>query len=121
VAREQAARAEDPAARQALNRIADDEERHAALAWRYVRFAMETGGETVRRAVETAFRESVALARVAPAPSYEVRDLAAWHRHGRLTHDETLAVTRAALDDVIAPCAKSLLNSASPQAESAVA
>jgi hypothetical protein len=121
VAREQAARAEDPAARQALNRIADDEERHAALAWRYVRWAIETGGETVRRAVEASFRQSVALARVAPAPSYEVRDLAAWQRHGRLAHDETLAVTRAALDDVIVPCAKSLLNSAAVDVQSAVA
>lgn len=121
VAREQSVRAEDPAAREALNRIADDEERHAALAWRYVRWAIATGGVAVRRAVETAFQESVALARVAPTPSYDVRDRAAWHRHGRLDRDETLAVTRSALEDVIVPCAKSLLNPAFAEVESAVA
>lgn len=108
VARAQLGRAEDPAAREALARIADDEEKHAALAWRYVRWAIGVGGEAVRQEVRRAFEDAIARARTAPVAEYAIPDLEAWHRHGRLDRDEMLAVTLAALDEVIAPCAREL-------------
>lgn len=108
VARAQLGRAEDPAARQALARIADDEERHAALAWRYVRWAIGVGGESVRQEVRRAFELAIERARLAPVPEYAVADLHAWHRHGRLDREEMLAVTLAALTEVIAPCSREL-------------
>ncbi len=121
VAREQRARAADPAVVQALGHIAEDEERHAALAWRFVRWAIARGGDSVRRAVRESFRSAVANARRAPVEGFDVRDRDAWHRHGRLDHDETVAVTRAALDEVIVPCAEALLADPPVLAESAVA
>jgi hypothetical protein len=121
VAREQRARAEDPATKCALDRIAEDEERHAALGWRFVHWALAKGGAPVRRAAERAFHEAVANARVAPAPSYEISDRAAWSRHGRLDRDELMAATRAALDEVIVPCLAELFREAPAYAESAVA
>ena len=46
-----ASRAEDPVIRAALSTIADDEARHAALAWRSVAWVLERGGSEVRDAV----------------------------------------------------------------------
>jgi len=36
--------------------MADDEERHAELAWRIVAWARRTGGETVARALDETMR-----------------------------------------------------------------
>ncbi|HRI71509.1 MAG TPA: ferritin-like domain-containing protein, partial [Polyangium sp.] len=55
LAAEQAAVAEDPAVRQVLLRIADDESRHAELAFRVIAFAIAAGGSSVRDAVAHAF------------------------------------------------------------------
>jgi hypothetical protein len=41
----------DPAVARALARIAEDEARHAALAWRTVAWMVERGGENTRRNV----------------------------------------------------------------------
>ncbi|MBV1858320.1 MAG: ferritin-like domain-containing protein, partial [Nannocystaceae bacterium] len=46
-----AAGAEDPTVREALEEIAADEARHAALAWRMVSWAVDRGGAPVREAV----------------------------------------------------------------------
>lgn len=121
VARAELGGAEDPAALAALSRIAEDEERHAALAWRYVRWAITTGGELVRREVKRAFEEALAAARVAPVPDFAIGDVDAWHRHGRLDREELLAVTSAALSLVIEPCAKALWADAQEFSEAAVA
>lgn len=50
----------DPAHRELLAAIADDEDRHAALSWSLVAWALAQGGPEVRRAVVEAFREPVA-------------------------------------------------------------
>jgi hypothetical protein len=46
----------DPAAATALRAIADDEERHAELAWQTLAWAIERGGDSVRDAVAAARR-----------------------------------------------------------------
>jgi len=46
-----------PAERDALHSIADDEDRHAALSWALVAWAVEAGGPEVEDAVRAAFAE----------------------------------------------------------------
>jgi len=60
--------ATDPAVRAALARIAQDETRHAALAWRFVRWAVDRGGDDLRRVAQ---RE---LMRAATEPEAQVAD-----------------------------------------------
>lgn len=60
VARELAAREAQPALRGVLERIAEDEERHAELAWRTLAWALAAGGAEVRAALRDE------LARLAP-------------------------------------------------------
>src|SRR5262249_8650748 len=62
LAMEQLGRAEDPAVRAALAIIAEDEARHAELAWRAVAWAVRAGGERVRAAVAQALAEEVRVA-----------------------------------------------------------
>lgn len=54
-------RATDPAVRAVLDGIARDEARHAALAWRTVRWAIDVGGAAVRDAVAEALATPPAL------------------------------------------------------------
>src|SRR5262249_52170734 len=44
---------QDPAARRALERIAADEARHAELAWQFVGWVLERGGDEARKIAET--------------------------------------------------------------------
>ncbi len=55
---ERAAREPDPVVAGVLRRLASDEQRHAALAWRAVQWAVRVGGEPVRAAVAAVFREA---------------------------------------------------------------
>jgi hypothetical protein len=103
--------ATDPATRGALERIADDEARHAELSWRIVQWALRAGGRPVAQAVARAFAEAErsAVAAGVDAPGL---DVAAWHAQGRLTAAERAAVVSATLRDVVVPCAALLLASA---------
>jgi hypothetical protein len=60
VAREKAGLATDPVVRDVLVAIADDEERHAELAWKTVAWALRTGGHDVHDAVAAAARAALA-------------------------------------------------------------
>ncbi|MGK3967679.1 ferritin-like domain-containing protein [Sorangium sp. So ce118] len=106
-ASEQLAHATDAAVRSALAAIADDEARHAELAWRFVAWALQTGGDAVRLSVSAAFEESLAApppaATVADAPE---SDLAA---HGRPDGAVLAASLRCAIADVITPAMRALL------------
>lgn len=62
LAAREAARAVDPDVRAALERIADDEARHAALSWRLVAWLVRTGDAEVRQAVHAAFHAPFAVA-----------------------------------------------------------
>jgi hypothetical protein len=107
-AAERAELAADPAVRGALERIAADEARHAALAWRTVRWAIEHGGADVADAVTQAFLQELhRLER--PSPWVTTRDAAARRMHGVLTEAEMANLGRHAARAILAPCAAALL------------
>jgi hypothetical protein len=96
--------ATDSEARETLERIAQDEEIHAELAWRFVAWAIRQGGEAVRSAASRAFASRAPES--TPEPSV---DEASFRRFGRLTAPETARVVNAAWQEVIQPCARALL------------
>jgi hypothetical protein len=115
LASEQLERARDSQVRRALARIASDEARHAELSWKIVQFAIANGGDRVARAVASAFEQAGAeLERALDAEAARptaVSQPEAWHAHGRLEARERHALIRAALSDVVRPCADALLSS----------
>lgn len=115
-AAERLAQASDPFVRAVLERIVEDEERHAELAWRAVQWAIRTGGVSVARAIERAFHE---LAEAAPprgdVPASESGP--AWRAHGRLSPSEAFASRRKGLSEVVAPCVRALLGSAAARTD----
>jgi hypothetical protein len=101
-AAEQLAAAEDPRVREALRVIADDEARHAELAFRFVAWALSHGGAEVRAAVAGAFAAPVGL----PEPGDLPEGMAA---HGRLSPTHVRALLGRGLDEVVRPCAARML------------
>ncbi len=109
---EQLARATDPAVRAALEEIVEDEARHAELAWRTVAWALELGGDEVRRAVIEVLRDAALYAPEAGdvlAPGARAASLG---EHGRLDPATARAATERALEEVVRPCAARLLGHA---------
>jgi hypothetical protein len=103
-------RTRDPAVRATLRVIAEDEARHAALAWRTIAWAVHAGGATV----ETALRRLLERPPVIDAP--DPMDVAtraalgrAWGEHGRL---DDVALSHAVADawqDIIGPMLRGVL------------
>jgi hypothetical protein len=112
LATEQLSTATDPEVRALLERIVRDEQRHAELAWRFVRWAIERGGEEVRRAVAAAFDEAMAETRALDYPPDPGCDLQAFAAHGRLTRARTASMVERGLREIVEPCAKVLLEGA---------
>ncbi|MBI5517930.1 MAG: hypothetical protein HY909_29430 [Deltaproteobacteria bacterium] len=107
-------RATDAFAHAALDRIAEDEAAHAELSWRFVAWALATGGASVREAVAVAFRSAIADPPVTvPGPRGAV-DPAAWTAHGRLHATEARKVLEDALQRVVRPTADALLGVSIP-------
>lgn len=107
-AAEQLAAATDPAVRSALEEIVRDETRHAELAWRFVAWAVEAGGEPVRRSVAAAFvKANDERPRPSPGPRAPelVRQLAA---HGRIGEASLSAALDATFEETILPNAAQL-------------
>jgi hypothetical protein len=100
----------DPAARDALAGLADDEARHAALAWSTVAWALEQGGaavaERLRRAA-AALRPSPALSQ--PPADPHAAELAA---HGRLDARAHALASHQAWEEIIDPMLSQLLAAA---------
>ena len=110
IAGAQAKNAVDPELRAMLERIAEDEGRHAELGWRFVQWALSLGKADVREAVLAAFD-----APVAPAPSLpEGVDAGVWRANGRLLPSEHASVVRSVMDQVIAPCRDLLVFCSAP-------
>jgi hypothetical protein len=106
-AEEALARATDPVVVASLESTLEDEIRHAELAWRFVRWAIDAGGERVRVAVAHAFASFRA-----PDPPMQTLagvDCAAFAAHGRLTATEARAVALRAIAEIVRPCACALL------------
>jgi hypothetical protein len=96
-----------PAAREALTVITEDEARHAELAWRFVRWALDVGDDAVRAAVKAAFDEALTAPPPAPAADDPLdADLLA---HGRLSDSRRQAVMREGLTEVVRPAVDALL------------
>jgi hypothetical protein len=98
LARAAADAAADPQVREALAAIAADEERHAALSWQVVAWAVRSGGAEVREAVRAAF-----LAPVAPV---DVTELAV---RAQVAPAVLQAAARASLAEVVRPAARALM------------
>ncbi|HND28597.1 MAG TPA: ferritin-like domain-containing protein [Myxococcota bacterium] len=103
LAAEAAQKADDPAVRRTLLLIHKEEERHAALAWRVLAWALEQGDDALRAEVADLF----AQAKLAPRPERRTDpDLIA---HGALdSHTENLLCAQG-MREVILPCAAALL------------
>lgn len=102
------ARAEDAEVRATLRRIANEEARHAELAWRFVGWAITAGGDAIRDAATRAFASALAktpqtwdssLGEIAPATL---------RAHGLLDEATAREVGDRALSEVVAPCAAAL-------------
>lgn len=107
VARHAADGADHELVRNALGLIARDEERHAALAWRFVRWALGEGGETVRSRVRGTFRQALEVPLgLEPAELPNDAILAA---HGKLGAAAHHRVRREAAEEVLLPTAQALL------------
>jgi hypothetical protein len=94
--------AEDPEVVRVLERVATDEQRHAALAWRFIRWAVLVGGDPVREAVARRIARATTAALALPLTEYDDA-LADWHGHGRLTCAESRGVIASVVRDVIRP------------------
>jgi hypothetical protein len=101
--------ATDPAVRAALDEIARDEAEHAALAYRFVAWALRRGDASVRDAVREAFAGALAPGATPAAPSGP--DLRA---HGLLDGAARHALALRCKAEVVAPASRALLEQADP-------
>jgi hypothetical protein len=118
-AREALDRASDPEVRSVLERIAEDEQRHAELAWRFVRWALGQDA-AIRSLIE---REVARLGAELGAPAYAANAAAEVDvaTHGVLSERRRAQLRGAALAEVVLPCASQLLASPPVRAQSALA
>jgi hypothetical protein len=120
VAAEQARTTIDGSIARALDRISQEETRHAALAWRVVRWAISVGGDSIVRVVERALSD--VLGETAPVAAAETEiDPELALAYGRLPPSELAAIRAEALRDVVVPCLRSLLGGAERATEAHVA
>jgi hypothetical protein len=112
-ASEQLAVAVDPAVRAVLASIAEDEARHAELAWRTIAWALRVGGGEVRRAVADAFSEASAAPRMGDDGPAELAAVLA--AHGLLDRAASGRVLSRALDEVVLAAAGVLLGRDDPR------
>jgi hypothetical protein len=99
-------RARDPQVVEVLGRIARDEAEHARMAWRFLRWAVEQGGEPVRRALRVELESAIA-AHTTEEEGPSPKD-ASWGDHGHLSSSETRRVVRRAVREVVRPCIEAL-------------
>lgn len=98
----------DPSIRGVLAKIAQDEGRHAELAWRFVGWAIKTGGDSIRQVAIDALEEALR----SPPNFFDpnLRDLPAevLRMNGLLDETKTREVTYRALIEMMAPIARQL-------------
>jgi hypothetical protein len=105
-AAEAASRAEDPVVAAVLAKIAEDESRHAELAWRFVRWAI-AADPALAGVADGAFAAALAdeLGRGARGTSAEDE---AWMTHGVARGTVKAEIRRRVLEAVVAPTARAL-------------
>jgi hypothetical protein len=104
-AREAGELATDPAVRSVLSRVADEEARHALLAFEFVKWALPRGGASLRDDLLRALSAEIEKSTLAIAgTSGESAESGALVAHGILPEARRRALRRGVLLDVIAPC-----------------
>ncbi|MDP2310167.1 MAG: ferritin-like domain-containing protein [Pseudomonadota bacterium] len=103
LARAAADAAADPQVREALAAIAADEERHAALSWQVVAWAVRASSTREDAAV---VREAVRAAFAAPVAAVDVTELAV---RAQVEPALLRAAARTSLTDVVRPAARALM------------
>jgi hypothetical protein len=99
--------AQDPAVRGVLSKIAEDEKRHAGLAWQYVRWATsQDAGLRVMAAAVFASAATESRPRARPSVTDTVVDLL---KFGIVSEAFRQQIRANVLVNVIAPCARALL------------
>lgn len=100
-----------PAVREVLTVIAEDEGRHAELAWRFIRWAVDNGDDQTRAAIRSAFADALRSDRPTISMNPDPNDATLAH-HGRLSEPRRAALMDEGLREVILPAATALLGSA---------
>jgi rubrerythrin len=100
-----------PAIAEVLERIADDELEHAALAWQTIAWAIGAGGESVRRALQAAAGEARPDAFELPEADPDAEQLA---DHGRLDARAKAQAIRDAWRELIDPILAELAQRSRP-------
>lgn len=101
-------RATEPTVKAALTAIAEDEARHAVLAWRFVDWAVQQD-RSLAAAVRDEFDRAIAAAqRASVAPSTDLEPTVA-AAHGVLSADARHTLRARCLRGTVAVCAKAML------------
>jgi hypothetical protein len=102
--------ATDPAVRAALERVVRDETRHAELAWRFVKWVLDTNPQGLRDAAFEALSNIVTLEIADSARGAETRRAprATLLAHGAIDAATRFELRRRVLRDVVEPCARAL-------------
>ncbi len=114
VAQEQARLAGDSSVRQALLDVAEDETRHAQLAFRFLAWALAQGGPKQRANLRAELRrEAERKLALLPEPSSTAElSQPALHHYGRLSSDEQRELYRQAREQILRPAFAALLEGA---------
>jgi hypothetical protein len=102
--------ARDPTLSSLLRATAVEESEHALLAWRTVRWAIETGGARVRDAVRDVLARASSYVAFGACATDDV-DAGLLREHGVLSRRERHDLAIAALASVIAPAAARVVGS----------
>jgi hypothetical protein len=96
----------DPRLAASLRMIADDEARHAALAWRFVQWALVREPGLAPQVAATFER---AVGSELQIESFDAHERELLRAHGCLPIDERRQLERAGLRDLVQPCVEALL------------
>lgn len=104
-ARAYADAARDPAIASLLAKVADDEERHAALAWRTLRWMLHGADQQTLEIAKEAFEQAMEEMRREPPVEGPVAQ-----EHGLWSASQVASLRRRTLDEVVRPCAQALFD-----------
>jgi hypothetical protein len=106
-----------PRVRGALSVIAEDEARHAELAWAFVRWAADVGGAALRARIRAAFAQALEQVRAEAIEAAGEADDVDVTEHGFLPAAEVARLRKKAIDEVLRPAASALLSGARAREE----
>lgn len=104
-ARAYAETSSDRAIADLLNQVANDEQRHAALAWRTLRWMLNGADERIIAIARDAFERAAESMRLQPAVAGPFAE-----EHGLWPADRIAELRRKAVDEVVMPCARALFD-----------